>query len=370
MIIFFCSNTFETIRNGPAKFVHKLLNLNWISRSEIHLFTEDVATSDPSRLINKVNVRKKGFAKHLGMLTRIKDYDAAIQKKIKSGLIPDLIVYNNAIVGIKSFQRNVSSIGMINDYISAQASIKSLGFGKTLIRHKVFQELEKIASRTSNCILVNSHFMANVISKNYPDSLGKIKIMYKGINVPQESFRDTKLNSPIKILFVKSDWKIGGLDILISALSKIANQFLLYIVGPNINDIPDKLLTNRNIKVQLLGPIGQAEVFRLYKTSDIFCTPSRFEALGVAHIEALAFKIPVVYSNTGGLPEVMNFGKNGFPSEPENISSLIKAFIECIGNQEMRIEKSANGYKHIKENFTEEKMIKRFIQVCHEVVAS
>ena len=60
--------------------------------------------------------------------------------------------------------------------------------------------------------------------------------------------------------------------------------------------------------------------------TDIFCVPSHKEALGVANLEALSRGVPVISSNAGGIPEVLNYGKCGWmanPGDSEDLASVL-----------------------------------------------
>jgi glycosyltransferase involved in cell wall biosynthesis len=107
-------------------------------------------------------------------------------------------------------------------------------------------------------------------------------------------------------------------------------------------------------------------VFRHLLEHDIFCVPSRSEALGVANIEALASGIPVVSTRVGGIPEVMDYGNNGWLTEAGNGADLTAALQSCIGNPEERRAKTAGG-KAFVGRFDKEQMFRNFLTILHRV---
>jgi glycosyltransferase involved in cell wall biosynthesis len=103
------------------------------------------------------------------------------------------------------------------------------------------------------------------------------------------------------------------------------------------------------------------------QSHDIFCVPSYTEAFGVANIEALAHGLSVVSSRVGGIPEVLDDGKNGWLTEPNNAQNLASAIRECIEKPALRLQKAENGRNFIKK-FSKDQMLNSFVEMLAEVV--
>ena len=101
-------------------------------------------------------------------------------------------------------------------------------------------------------------------------------------------------------------------------------------------------------------------------TYDIFCVPSYTEAFGVANIEALAHGISVISTSVGGIPEVLDNGKNGWLVESGNSQALADAITECIQMPELRVQKAENGLSFI-QKFSKDEMLRNFVEM-HETV--
>ena len=75
--------------------------------------------------------------------------------------------------------------------------------------------------------------------------------------------------------------------------------------------------------------LGQADfIDDLLKCADIFLLPSEQESFGLAALEAMNCSVPVIGSNTGGIPEVVEHGKNGYLFDVGEIKQMADA---CIG---------------------------------------
>lgn len=73
-------------------------------------------------------------------------------------------------------------------------------------------------------------------------------------------------------------------------------------------------------KVLFLGPSN--EVDKILHCADLFLLPSEKESFGLAALEAMVNKVPVISTNTGGLPEVNKHGYSGYLSEVGNIKEM------------------------------------------------
>ena len=86
------------------------------------------------------------------------------------------------------------------------------------------------------------------------------------------------------------------------------------------------------------------DVFSLLQTSDIFVLPSQYrEGLGVALIEAMAVGLPVIGTDLGGIPEVIEDGENGFLVSPGSSEQLAEALKKLVNDQALRTGMGLSG---------------------------
>jgi glycosyltransferase involved in cell wall biosynthesis len=206
----------------------------------------------------------------------------------------------------------------------------------------------------------------------YGVSKSKIKILYKGIDIKNYNFRlREKFEDTIEILFVKGGFENGGFYELVEAIILLKEyKIKLTIVGPRLIDldiINNHLIEKGLTNYELNGPMQPEKVKTYFEQADIFCVPSHKEALGVANMEALASGIPVISTNVGGIPEVLDHGKCGWLVEPGNQEQLAKAIKDCIDNPKNRIEKSEYGYEFV-QRFNSDNLISNFLKIMDEVV--
>ena len=72
------------------------------------------------------------------------------------------------------------------------------------------------------------------------------------------------------------------------------------------------------------------EIDRILCFTDLFLLPSQTESFGLAALEAMASNVPVISSNTGGLPEVNSHGFSGYLSNVGDIDNMTKNAIKIL----------------------------------------
>lgn len=83
----------------------------------------------------------------------------------------------------------------------------------------------------------------------------------------------------------------------------------------------------------------QKVVLECIKNFDIFCISSKEEGLGTSILDAMALRVPVVATKTGGIPDIVKEGETGFLAEPQNPQALAAAVNRAIlmGNKREKI---------------------------------
>ena len=99
--------------------------------------------------------------------------------------------------------------------------------------------------------------------------------------------------------------------------------------------------------VRFLGK--QDPVEELLAVSDLFLMPSETESFGLAALEAMACQVPVISSNTGGIPEIMVQGVTGFMSNVGDVEDMAKNAIIILSNDEQLNQFKAQALEHAKK---------------------
>ena len=112
------------------------------------------------------------------------------------------------------------------------------------------------------------------------------------------------------------------------------------------------------------------DVLELLQVSDIFVLPSIIrEGLGVALIEAMAVGLPIIGTDLGGIPEVIEDGENGFLVSPGSSEKLAEALKKLVNDQALRTGMGRRGRQIYEEKFTMPKMIRQIETLYDQLLA-
>ena len=123
----------------------------------------------------------------------------------------------------------------------------------------------------------------------------------------------------------------------------------------------DSLISSN--EVFLLGHIHDAS--RYLKALDIFSLTSITEALAYAILEAGSAGLPVIASNVGGIPEVIENMKSGVLVEPKNSNEIKNELMYLIKNRQTREAFGKELEKTVKEKFNQREMIEKTLHLYH-----
>lgn len=140
-----------------------------------------------------------------------------------------------------------------------------------------------------------------------------------------------------------------GLDTLIRAYAAASGalggrKLVLAGDGPErgrLESLAGSLGLNGN--VVFLGSVGRDRVAELLRGADVFAFPSRYEAFGVALLEAMAAGVPVVAARAGGIPEFAVDGENALLVPPDDELALAGALTRLAGDTELAGRLAAGG---------------------------
>ena len=202
--------------------------------------------------------------------------------------------------------------------------------------------LVKLVAENASFVGVVSKRLKDLISSHKIVTKEKTtKIIYNGINTPEESKNvrwPDKKNNVIRVLSVGRVTRKKGYDYVMQALGELRNKhrnLLYYIIGDGV-DLPYFQKVAENEKVSditfFLGEKTNSEVMGYLKSCDIFVLPSRNESFGIVYIEAMYMKKIVIGSKGEGIEEIIKDNKNGFLVEPRNVLELKSKLDYIISN--------------------------------------
>lgn len=141
-----------------------------------------------------------------------------------------------------------------------------------------------------------------------------------------------------------------GVQVLIEALPKIRwgyHDTKLLIVGGGYRDHLVNLSQYIGMQrhIYFTGFVPDDELLKIYKIADIACFPSLYEPFGIVALEAMAARVPVVVSDAGGLPEIVQNGITGTTTYAGNSNSLADGILSILHGPERAKSMADAGYE-------------------------
>jgi N-acetyl-alpha-D-glucosaminyl L-malate synthase BshA len=114
---------------------------------------------------------------------------------------------------------------------------------------------------------------------------------------------------------------------------KIPAKLMMVGDGPE-KEKAEQLCFELGIQDKVIFFGNSNEIDQILSYSDLFLLPSETESFGLAALEAMAWSVPVISSNSGGLPEVNFDGESGYLSNVGDIDSMAENAIKILSNNE------------------------------------
>ncbi|MFZ0333514.1 MAG: glycosyltransferase family 4 protein [Candidatus Acidiferrales bacterium] len=169
-----------------------------------------------------------------------------------------------------------------------------------------------------------------------------------------------------------ADERYKGADLLIQAIAELAHDFseLHLVLAGSGDDLPRLKQQARNSgasgRVHFVTDLSRKELAACYAGADIFALPSTGEGFGLVFLEAMAFGKPVIGVNVGGIPDVVESGREGLLIEPTT-AAISVALRRLLSDPRLREELGARGRQRANGEFTFQNFQRRLLAILNEI---
>lgn len=150
-----------------------------------------------------------------------------------------------------------------------------------------------------------------------------------------------------------------GIRLLLDAAKKLPH-IKFKLAGEGDNEFINKLEVPKN--VDFVGMLSSEDLDKFYSKSKFFVLPSIwYEGFPMVLPEAMSKKLPIIAPDMAGYPEIVKNEFNGLLFKPNNVSSLMLQIERLWTNDKLCIEFGLNGFKKLKENYSQDKYFDQLI---------
>jgi len=212
--------------------------------------------------------------------------------------------------------------------------------------------VNKIIFHNAFRIIVNSKSTAEWV-KSFGIKDKKIFIFYPLIKSDNPKEEGRAYNEKVKeILCVSNTRRNKGQEYLIKALDILRDKDIKIVFAGMIKEkdyydylveiVKSKALSQN---ISFVGFLEGEDLINAYKKADLFVMPTLKEGLGMVLLEAMAWGLPIIASNVGGIPEIIENGVDGLLVSSASPKELAEALKKLMENKESREYLGANALK-------------------------
>ncbi len=311
-------------------------------------------------------------AGNLKILVKIIIYSRSLQILAKNLVIFPKAVFIAKIIKEKKIEHIHSHWGSTTATMAYIVSkITNIPWSFTLHRWDIKENnmlMEKIISAEfTRCISEHGEKeLLGMIGRKFEE---KVHVVYMGVKIPENIMEMEKHENLFKIAIPANLVEKKGHKYLIEACEILVEKRVANFQCTFYGDGPLKIKMKKIIKekglgdyVNLHGIIPHSDLLQLYqnKKVDLVVLPSiitkegELEGIPVALMEAMAYGVPVISTNTGGIPELLSEG-SGIIVNEKSPEELCEAIRRIMTDENLYRELQANGQKKIREEFSAEK---------------
>jgi len=240
-----------------------------------------------------------------------------------------------------------------------------------------FEPVITFAINQSDVVTAVSESLKKDTYLNFPNVQREIKVIPNFICLDDYTFKTNtcqkKMYAPNNerlLIHVSNFRKVKRVEDVLRVFDKVRKEIpaKLILVGdgperPAIEKLCRELDTCNDIRS--LGKITNPE--QVLAIADLFLLPSETESFGLAALEAMAARVPVISTNSGGIPEVNINGISGYLSNVGDVDDMAKNAISILNDDVTLAKFKANAYEQAKK-FDIERILPMYEDMYTEVL--
>jgi len=230
------------------------------------------------------------------------------------------------------------------------------------------QRFIKTCFNNASVILPISKYLENVVRKNIPEK--NIELFSADGRDPSEWNQVSGMNLKHPCVGLLQGMNVWGKTRELLILTKVMKELpgvMFYFAGDGLykDKIIPKLKNFKNF-VWLGNLEYPIEVKKFLSEIDVYLLLSGMEGLGQTIIEALLMEKPVIATNVGGIPELIEDGETGFLIESGNHEDLIKKINQVFDQPDVASNMGSKGKEIMQKKFNWDNIAKKFVSILNQ----
>jgi N-acetyl-alpha-D-glucosaminyl L-malate synthase BshA len=159
------------------------------------------------------------------------------------------------------------------------------------------------------------------------------------------------------------------IDIFRSIRQRVPSRLVLVGDGPD-RAAAEQRAAEHGLADAVLFAGEQQDLVPWLSTADLFLLPSAMESFGLAALEAMACEVPVVTSNVGGLPEIVEDGVTGFACPPDALDMMAERGVALLTDPELRLRVTRAALEMVRTRYCTDAIVPLYETHYREVLAA
>ena len=170
-----------------------------------------------------------------------------------------------------------------------------------------------------------------------------------------------------KILYLSRMVTRKGLNVLLKAIPTVLSRTDAHFIFAGAGKKPELAMPRRNITY--LGHVAGYEPPFLYALSDIFVLPSLYENFPACILEAMASQCAVVSTSVGGIPEMIENGKDGILIPPNDAEAIADSLTRLAEDKTLRADLGRRARESVIGKYNWKDAASKTLEFYEEVIA-
>ncbi len=235
---------------------------------------------------------------------------------------------------------------------------------------KILVGLNRQIWKEATAVITNSKGLKKIAEKTEKMDFG---VIYNAANTDifKPIAKKQRKDKTLRLITVCRVLKRKGLQHVLQAIKEINREDItldVYGTGDyeeNLKELSKQY--NLQEKVFFHGFKPSKEIAKKLNNADVFIHPSLTESFDMVFAEAMACGLPIIASSVGGIPEIVENGKNGILVKPADVEGIKKAILKLKKNPSLREQIEKNNLKKAKEQLSWKKVTQAYLKEYQKI---